>query len=872
MNFTEEREGLLKKLEVTNDLMDKIISLDNNNYILNLEVEKRVKKLRELNGIYFDKLKKNSFEIAIVGLEKAGKSTFANALIENDVLPSAPERCTFTSTRLEYSTSDKAVIKFYNKDAFNDIFVSMLKDLEYPEAQKQYFEIMDIDEFKAYFDALEDKHPILYKNHQGKTNEEIIDILKWREGFILNGNEAVFEGDELNSENFKEFIKGRDVKKYDKDTKIEIKEDTDTSKPRSVKSIIIHSSKLAKLKNATIFDVPGFDSPTEIHERQTIERLKKADAIIMVVNIADKPNITSPQLKVLSRESDSDGIKLNEKLFLFGNQMDKIQGEATKKDDIIEVKNKKVEITRRKLQNIVIKEVSEKYQIAEPERVFFGSAKAFLGQKKLIESHSEYKDIGVDSIRAELIKYYKNDRFKILTNKVEKNYSELFIILRKLLKENENLNEETFKNLKEKEKEARKIQERTSGIIRKQIKDELQQLKFELKKEIKSNLFFSKKLKELIDKDFILIKENLINDAEININDSLGSEVRITRLNYYVRDILHKDFLEKFTKIILDVTDEKSLEIQERLSKSFVDALGAGEGNPHYKDIIEVTNSFISKVTLHISHNKEKFIYLIERFSRDIFDVLMLNPLGTEDRINKFLEEEIDFYLLDKYYKADLSLINVIITQHNEKLISTPNLTPKNINPTKVGNLFSNIIKNAEKLNSYVQEQKDTEYSDFVSDAETSLNILKASCHSIKDELNDIIEVPQKEDKKERSEYLDIEKLALGVRQSKNRAEVMSEINKDIENLKIVLEEAIIKAIALDKTFLTSIDKQIKFLINSTQVGAESDEAIKFNDFISDNIKKIKYNEYTNIEMKKEEYKRKIAILEEINEFLEKNE
>lgn len=867
MSFTEEREELLKKLEVTIDLMDKVTSLDNNNYIFNPEVEKRVKRIRELNGIYFDKLKKNSFEIAIVGLEKAGKSTFANALIENDVLPSAPERCTFTSTRLEYSTNDKAVIKFYNKDEFNDIFISMLKDLEYPEAEKQYFELMDIDDFKNYFNSLEDKHPILYKNHQGKTNEEIIDILKWRDGFILNGNETIYEGDELNSEDFKEFIKGRDIKKYDKDTNIEIKEDTDTSKPRSVKSIVIHSSKLAKLKNATIFDVPGFDSPTEIHERQTIERLKKADAIIMVVNIADKPNITSPQLKVLSRESDSDGIKLNEKLFIFGNQMDKVQGEATKKEDSPELLKKKIDVTRKKLQNIVIKEVSEKYQIAEPERIFFGSAKAFLGQKKLIESHSNYKDIGVDEIRAELIKYYKNDRFGILKSKVEKNYSELLEILEKVLKENENLNEETFKNLKEKEKEARKIQERASGVIRKQIKDELQKLKFELKKEIKSNLFFTKKLKELIDRDFTLIEDNLINDAEININDSLGSEVRITRLNYYVRDILHKDFLEKFTKIILDVTDEKSSEIQERLAKSFVDALGVSTGNPHYKEIVEFTNQFISDVTLHISHNKEKFIYLIERFSRDIFDVLVLNPLGTEDRINKFLEEEIDFYLLDKYYKADLSLINIIITQHNEKLISTPNLTPKNINPTKISNLFSNIIKNAEKLNSYVQEQKDSEYSDFVSDAETSLNILKASCHSVKDELNDILDVPQKE---ERSEYLDIEKLAMGVRQSKNRVEVMAEINKDIENLKIILEEAIIKAIALDKTFLTSIDKQIKFLINSTEVGSESEEAVKFNDFVSDNIKKIKYNEYTNIEMKKEEYKRKIAILEEISEFLER--
>ena len=37
----------------------------------------------------YRKLDKNEFEIAIVGLEKAGKSTFANALIENRILPDA---------------------------------------------------------------------------------------------------------------------------------------------------------------------------------------------------------------------------------------------------------------------------------------------------------------------------------------------------------------------------------------------------------------------------------------------------------------------------------------------------------------------------------------------------------------------------------------------------------------------------------------------------------------------------------------------------------------------------------------------------------------------------------------------------------------
>jgi hypothetical protein len=68
-------------------------------------------------------------------LEKAGKSTFANALIDNYVLPSAPERCTFTTTRL-VSGSDKATVEFYTEIEFNKIFQEMLAELEYPAAEK----------------------------------------------------------------------------------------------------------------------------------------------------------------------------------------------------------------------------------------------------------------------------------------------------------------------------------------------------------------------------------------------------------------------------------------------------------------------------------------------------------------------------------------------------------------------------------------------------------------------------------------------------------------------------------------------------------------------------------------------------------------
>jgi hypothetical protein len=46
------------------------------------------------------RLERGEFRIAVVGLEKAGKSSFVNAWLECDILPNESARCTFTTTRI----------------------------------------------------------------------------------------------------------------------------------------------------------------------------------------------------------------------------------------------------------------------------------------------------------------------------------------------------------------------------------------------------------------------------------------------------------------------------------------------------------------------------------------------------------------------------------------------------------------------------------------------------------------------------------------------------------------------------------------------------------------------------------------------------
>ena len=55
------------------------------------------------------------------------------------------------------------------------------------------------------------------------------------------------------------------------------------------------------MSHIVLYDVPGFDSPTELHKRQTEEMLKEADAIILVTNAGDRPDLTAPQLDMLRK-------------------------------------------------------------------------------------------------------------------------------------------------------------------------------------------------------------------------------------------------------------------------------------------------------------------------------------------------------------------------------------------------------------------------------------------------------------------------------------------------------------------------------------------------------------------------------------------
>lgn len=796
ITYETEKKLYLSKIDTNNEIISKILESNNSLKIVNSDQVDRLQEIVKKNNSFKHKLQSNEFEIAIVGLEKAGKSTFANALIENYVLPSAPERCTFTTTRL-VSGNDEATVVFYNEEEFNKIFQEMLSELKYPNFENITFKNIDREQFEAYFHSLEEKDNALYKSHIGKTEYEILDIIQNRDRLRLDGSVQNFKGDELLGQQFQAYIKG---------------EKDDTSKPRSVKQIEIKSSKLNQIKSAIIYDVPGFDSPTQLHRRQTEERLKNADAIILVTNVGTNPSIQGTSLSIITKNSDSDGIALKDKLFVFGNQIDRVNNES-------QIEGNK---------NILINDV-EKYHIGERKRVFVGSAYKYLVTEKGIITDKEYQskydiDSGIEDIRASLTNYYESERFEILKKKINSSDAYLKTLFKEILQSHsfENLIPTSAQNLSDQIiiAEQRNITERVTQRLKYFIEAKKQQ--------IYSEKYLTESIKSQILTDKFFSKFYSIEDARILNNESSRLDYPVGQVNRETRKRIHRDFLEEYVELIRGLTDSKCTEFEIELLKEFATAVSGSENIT--VEVNALCKQIVHTITSDVNHNSERFLYLVERFSRDIFDIILSYPIASEDRMTRFKEAQHDIIHLDHYYSKNSGrLINLLLKQKDTDLTKDTEL--------KIANLTQNAIRLLGSVNGTAI---------IIQELQNNLALLKdfapTSIQKPLSHLDDMMTINQ-------------------IKPSITPQQLIEELNNDIINLKSIIIKAIIPAIDLEVAFVNSLDKQVKSLL-SAMLNTENKHSANFTQFLSMVLRLVKKVELGDIQSKVEMQNVKQEILE----------
>ncbi|CAF1425241.1 unnamed protein product [Adineta ricciae] len=222
-----------------------------------LEQLKRLKAISE----------KEHNTICIIGLEKAGKSSFINALLGFELLPFRIERCTQIQTILKPPSKENpdlfATIEFYDQNEFSSLIDNLPKEKEETDNayQKRATLIYQTRQEHVSKDAL-------IKHYQASNDAQAQAIIKELHKYIAN---EVF----LNI----------------------------------VKHVIIYTAKLPG-KDYILLDVPGCDSPVAEHRASAIRAVQNSDAFLFLTD-GQRPSLTNDQVHLLHEihEGHFDGMK-----------------------------------------------------------------------------------------------------------------------------------------------------------------------------------------------------------------------------------------------------------------------------------------------------------------------------------------------------------------------------------------------------------------------------------------------------------------------------------------------------------------------------------------------------------------------------------
>ena len=246
------------------------------------EIEKSIETVEKEFNVKFDDERKDikeqkafidepDLQIAIVGTIKAGKSTFINALFEENIASTDVTPETASLTKFRYSTKNKLEVKFYNKTEWDELWESVKKSEEKTKT-------------KIFRDEFESSGAENIKNDYIGASDKI---------------EEVSNIEELKKK----------VKEYtSKNSKIHY----------FVKELKVYLNNENMHKNVTIVDTPGLDDVVDYRSKITRDYIKRANAVIVCV---DSSSLRNDEYVTITKVFENIGDDFY-KVMILGTQID----------------------------------------------------------------------------------------------------------------------------------------------------------------------------------------------------------------------------------------------------------------------------------------------------------------------------------------------------------------------------------------------------------------------------------------------------------------------------------------------------------------------------------------------------------------------
>jgi hypothetical protein len=303
----------LTRLEKTSVLSDKLMTLSNKTGVdMSPEMLQKLEHEHARLNRQLERLRANRFEVAVIGLEKAGKSALLNAWLGQEILPSARERCTFTSTEIWSAQTEQdqlLSIQYYTREEIatlqkqrqDALAGALLSDKEKKEIQEDF-------------------------NDTEKNLNQIYEFTKLKNGFKQSFLDIGEISELLQSAIFKNRAQALAIKR------IQLK----TVRLRSDRDIIFH-------------DVPGFNSGILMHAEQAIDRLRNCDAIIYAKEMK-QPSITGPEKEMLLvADAEDPSLRVSDKVFVVLTQADAMDDQIDFRDTLAKHKTFWANVPERRL-------------------------------------------------------------------------------------------------------------------------------------------------------------------------------------------------------------------------------------------------------------------------------------------------------------------------------------------------------------------------------------------------------------------------------------------------------------------------------------------------------------------------------------------
>jgi hypothetical protein len=256
----------------------------------------RLEREREPLARQLQRLRKGEFRIAVVGLENAGKSTFINAWLDYELLPSRSSRCTFTTTRIQ--------------------------SIEHDDDQRLEVTTKSREEFDRLLEELRD----VAANAEGDRATRAREDLQTIEDNRSRLDEVV--GRTIEPTSFDEFTDiENELRKYV----------ADEGYAHAVREVRLYTNKLVSTGGIVFFDVPGLNSGLQKHIDESRQMLQDCDGVICV-KPCGSPSLTAGEKKLIDfvRQGEVSSLDIGSKLFVFLNKAE-LEGSSTSRQDNVEL-------------------------------------------------------------------------------------------------------------------------------------------------------------------------------------------------------------------------------------------------------------------------------------------------------------------------------------------------------------------------------------------------------------------------------------------------------------------------------------------------------------------------------------------------------